>query len=223
LRFIHALRSRLGLGAVAFLLLAIYRVQGKKMPDPLFNASVGILVVIGAAILISWAARPIAYIFRTYAVRIYRRDEVLAHQWLLDIATEHANSPQSFVRITERRIVGSEFDTRRPWVLFQVKAFNGTVHSLTCGLVSGTMRFDSVLFEDPVEEVGGTVGMSSGTDHDFQFRQYVRKEVAEEVKQAVTDNMSHRFNLDGLTLLTTPQVPNPQQRVVSIGGGQLFR
>lgn len=215
----------------AFVLLGVYEVQVKTMPDWLFWSVVtlaGLVLVASVSVwLFVYVVVSIGRWLKSWEWRLpaTRKGVPGPHEWLLDIAREDADNPARHLLILKQMITNMDLrpDTRRPWIELGFTLYNGGVHNILVGPVKGHAHFKGDELSDPVEGAGGKSNKPRGHVHEYKLKQYLPADVAEAIYDEICRTQRIRsLGLSKVTLEVRAQTPGGQTVQMPLGSNATF-
>lgn len=220
----------LALGAVG-VLLGAYQVQGKTMPGWLFWSVVVSGAIIFSVTTLVWLWVVAIIPARTYLQRrtfrwpLPRKDAPDPNQWLLDIAREDADNPARHLMILSQTISNMDLRqaTRRPWVELSFSLYNGGVHNILVGPISGHAKYKGDELDECID-VPGQSRKPRGHIHPLKIRVYVPKDEADNIyKEIATSRQVRSLSLTGVRLDVRAECPDAKTVPLNLGLSDIFR
>ena len=187
------------------ILFGAYEASEKTMPDSLFYALAAIgAVLIGMGIGIPFLIAATRFArARRWRWPSVRKDTPEPHQWLLQVAKEDAENPARHLLTLSQIISNMDLDpkTCRPWVEFGFGLYNGGVHSVLIGPVSGRASYHGNQLVDSAEGEGGKSTKPRGHLHTYKIKQYIPNDIAAAVHEEIAKTHKLRsFSLSGVSI-----------------------
>lgn len=209
-------------------ILATYEVQGVKMPGWLFTlliASMGITGFIALVVFVVSIYRRLRLLPKQFAFewRIYRKDKMHSDQWLRDLAKYDLQRPGWSLRATNYEVDMTGLSETPSWVDFQVRVFNGGVHTIKVIEVVGQIRYtDDQGTSSPITPPPSLVYPPGTAQRGNEITLVLRQEVAPSMEAALLrddpkggKHVIRGFSFSGIGLLLKPE-PSDNANVRSV-------
>jgi len=164
--------------ASAALLVGVYQLQQQKMPEGLFTLVSVLLftvIIFGVPVwLYIWVAAPTIRFIRSRRFQwpMAAKNSPNPHQWLLDIAKNDAVGPTAQLKILQRKWRRFDRTARRPLVEVGITLYNGGVHSVLVGPVTGQATFNGEPLEVEINDARRS-RMPRGHEAELRLVQYL--------------------------------------------------
>lgn len=205
-------------------ILAAFQVQRIEMPTLVFYILVGVMLIVGniaLVIVVFDGARFVAKLVPHWGLRspLFRKDMPNPLQWLLDLAKKDEESPTDGVVIVRRRVVRWDFTARRPYVDLEIRLFNGSVHTLLFGKVTGHVSRGELLDDEVEDDNNGYSRVPRYHVDPLRLRQYIPKDQVESIYGELTDSAIRSLDFTGVLLPMKIDKEGATEMRLSLGNG----
>jgi hypothetical protein len=205
-------------------LLGTYEVQGKTMPDGLFwlvvIASLAVFCLAASLWLVVYLALPTWRFVQSLEFRspVVSRNGPMPHQWLLDIADEDQDNPESAVSILSGRVRAWNVNARRPHIDLGITVFNGSVYTLFFGGAEGRADFRGDPLPEEIEDQrgGGHVGVPRKTSYEIWLRQYIPQDVCGPILKEIQSGTLESLRLYGVRVPIRAETESAPHRYLGL-------
>ena len=107
---------------------------------------------------------------------LFRKNDAEPNQWLLDVAQQDRENPAALVATFNHCLREHDLrpDIRRPYVIFGVTVFNGTVLPVQFDDLRGPVRYRGEPSEfEPEHDRGHSVRINRGQSFELRIKQYI--------------------------------------------------
>lgn len=199
-----------------------------KIPD-----QVAILLAIGfvaGIILFSfWASVELWTLARAFLGRwglrrpIFRKSKPNPNQWLVDIAAEDEANPASRIKIIQASVLRWDLEAKRPYIIFRVILFNGTVHSVLFGAAQGYASYKGESLGEVIRDQNdGHTRVPRGSPYDMVLTQYVPHNEIETIHKELGSGLMRLFDFGAVTIEFGIDKPSAHVARMSLGGHPPF-
>ena len=167
-------------------ILAVFQVQGEKMPEPLASLLIIIMIIMGSISVVIVAQDVIPRIVAPIRHRRLRSpiyDLNAAHplQWLLNIADAQRDNPTAHLVITDRIVMDFNRDAKRPRLRIRLYYRNLGVHNLMVSDPVGYPYYQSERLPDLIQDRGGTHNVPVDGSLQFDLEVFIPEQFLKDI------------------------------------------